>query len=179
MSRIADELYFAPKLRFAELDWTGARLPTQFYQRISGFYLEPAVALARANHAFAAGVLVVCAIDALALLITGSSSVRGRIIAFCRTIPDLASDQNANMFCEHFRNGLVHESRVKKGSEFSVDIRRVAVSDHARLVVNPLFLAQSVSGRLKEYVEALHRDPAAKNAFRKKLKRKFRYELQH
>ena len=73
----------------------------------------------------------------------------------------------------------MHESRVKKGSEFSVDIRRVAVSHHDRLIVNPLFLAQSVADELKDYIETLHRDPVAKKAFRKKLKRKFRYELQH
>src|SRR4051812_14418214 len=103
MSRIADELYFAPSVCFAELDWTGNRLPTQFHQRIAGFYLGPALNLARANHAFAAGVLVVCAIDALALVMTGSTAVTARITAFCSKIPDLAIGQNAAMFCEHFR----------------------------------------------------------------------------
>lgn len=179
MSRIADQLYFAPNVRFADLDWTGVRLPTQFYQRISGFYLKPAIALAQAKHAFASGVLVVCAIDALALLITGSSAVRSRITAFCMKIPDLATKRNADMFCEHFRNGLVHQARVKKGSEFDVDLRRVAISDRERLIVNPLFLAQSVTSLLDAYVDTLHRDPAMKRAFCKKLKRKFRYELQH
>src|SRR6266481_5371770 len=79
VSRIADQLYFAPNVRFADLDWTGVRLPTQFHQRMSGFYLKPAIVLAEAEHAFASGVLVVCAIDALALFTTGSSAVRARI----------------------------------------------------------------------------------------------------
>jgi len=179
MSRIADELYFAPSIRFSELDWTGARLPTQFEQRIAGFYLKPAIALARANHAFAAGVLVVCAIDALALLMTGSNAVTARISAFCTKIPDLAVGQNAAVFCEDFRNGLVHEARVKNGSEFSVDIKSVAVSSHKRLIVNPLLLGETVARLLKDYVAMLQQNPAEKLAFRNKLKRKFQYELQH
>ncbi len=179
MSRIADELYFAPNVRFADLDWTGARLPTQFQQRIAGFYLKPALALAGANHAFAAGVLVVCAIDALALLMTGSSAVTARITAFCTKIPDLAVGNNADMFCDHFRNGLVHEARVKKGSEFSVDIEHLAVASHGRLIVHPGLLAETVTDHLNDFVTGLYHDPAQKLAFRNKLKRKFRYELQN
>jgi hypothetical protein len=73
MSRIAENLSFAPGITFADLDIiNGERLPTQFRQRMAGFYLNPAIDLAVDDHAFAAGVLVVCAIDALALLNAGS-----------------------------------------------------------------------------------------------------------
>src|SRR5262245_34518473 len=119
MSRIADELYFAPGIRFADLDLSGNRLPSQFQCRIAGFYLKPAIDLARSKHAFAAGVLVVCAMDALALLATGSSSVTGRIKSLCQRIPGLDSPEMADIFCESFRNGLVHQARIKNGSEFS------------------------------------------------------------
>src|SRR5262245_48348878 len=142
MSRIADELYFAPGIRFVDLDFRGGHLPEQFSRRISGFYLEPSIALARARKDFASGVLAVCAIDALALVMTGTSSVSARIVGFCRRIPALASDRCATTFCEHFRNGLVHEARVKKGSEFSTDIEQVAALYGGRLVINPLLLSQ-------------------------------------
>jgi hypothetical protein len=177
MSRIADELYFAPGIRFADLYLSGTYLPSQFQCRIEGFYLQPAIDLARSKHAFASGVLVVCAIDALGLLTTGSSSVTGRIKSLCRRISDLDSDEAAEIFCESFRNGLIHQARIKKGSEFSIDIDRLAEFDQGRLVVHPLFLTQAVSRLLKEYVRDLYNNRSAQLTFRNKLKRQFRFEL--
>jgi hypothetical protein len=178
MSRIADTLFFAPGIAFAALDIdTGERLPTQFRQRIAGFYLNPAVDLAAERHAFAAGVLVVCAIDALALFTTGSQTVTGRIIAFCRNIPELADEENARIFCQSFRHGLVHHARVMDGNEFSDRIKQIAVRNGEHLAVNPLLLAKKVLEMLDEYVDGLNRDPEAKAALLKKIKRTFRYEL--
>lgn len=178
MSRIAEELYFAPSVRFADLDWTG-RLPTQFQQRILGFYLNPAVALAEARHVFASGILAVCAIDALSLSVTGSKS-NARITGFCRKyIPELAAEHDAEMFCEHFRNGLVHEARVKDGSEFSTEIDKIVVVRHDYLAVNPRLLSIQVANVLKDYVGFLYKNPPAKLALARKLKRTFRYELEH
>jgi hypothetical protein len=179
MSRIAEILYFAPGVRFSDLDLTGVRLPSQFRLRIHGFYLEPASSLARSGHVFAAGVLVVCALDALAQMKTGSTGVRERITAICRSIPDLAEHDNAAKFCEHFRNGLVHEARIKNGSEFSLEIRRVAVRHRDRLIVNPALLCSHTVRLLDDFVSTLHRDPRAKAGFCKKLKRTFRHELQN
>jgi len=178
MSRIADELYFAPKITFSELDLArGERLPAQFRQRMAGFYLNPAIDLADDLHAFAAGVLVVCAIDALALLLYGSQSVTGRITAYCRKIPELAEEENARMFCQSFRHGLVHHARVMDGNEFSNDIPKIAVRQGDHLAVHPGLLARKVLGMLDEYVAELDRNPAAKAAFLKKIKRTFKYEL--
>lgn len=177
MSRIADQLYFAPGIRFADLDLTGNRLPDQFRQRISGFYLKPAMYLADKRHTFAAGVLVICAMDALALLVTGSNSVGGRIESLCKRIPGLDSDGRSEMFTEDFRNGLVHEARIKNGSEFSLDIDVVAEYRVRRLAVNPLFLAKAVSQLLDRYVSSLYQNRSAQLTFRNKLKRKFRFEL--
>jgi hypothetical protein len=179
MSRIADQLYFAPFVRFADLDWSGARLPLQFQRRIAGFYLEPAVNLAKARHDFASGILVVCAMDALASFMTGSNG-NERIVGFARKhISELAGEPDAEMFCDHFRHGLVHEARVKDGSEFSTEINRIAVVQHNYLVVNPLLLSIRVQKVLEEYVVALYRDPKAKAALARRLKRTFRVELEH
>jgi hypothetical protein len=67
---------------------------------------------------------------------------------------------------------------VKKGSEFSTDIREVAALYGGRLVINPLLLSQSVGAILREYVDSLHHDHAASKAFHRKIRRKFRYELE-
>lgn len=174
MSRIADELYFAPKIKFRDLDLTGKALPKQFRQRIFGFYLEPALILAN-NCAFASGLLVVCAMDALAIYIQGTSD--DRVSAICRKIPELASDENAHIFCECFRNGLVHQGKVKNGCEFSIDIECVAKRIGERLVVNPKLLAEAVLKLLDDYVKFLNRNPQMKTAFTRKIDGAFHIEL--
>jgi hypothetical protein len=180
MSRIRDQLWFAPEVKFADLDWSGTRLPTQFRLRIDGFYLKPAISLAEAGHAFGAGVLVVCALDALAPLITGTTGVRARITGLCRSIPGLDENDNAFIFFEHFRNGLVHEARVKNGSEFSLEITCIAQRRHDRLIVNPRLLSLHASRQILDgFVRSLNRDPDKKKAFCKKLKKTFRYEIQN
>ena len=101
MSRVAEQLYFAPSVRFTDLDWSGERLPLPFQQRIAGFYLEPAVKLAKARHDFASGILAVCAMDALALFMTGSNG-NARITGVTRKhVPEL----------EHFQSLRSHTKR--------------------------------------------------------------------
>jgi hypothetical protein len=175
MSRQADELYFAPNVLFRGLDVkTGRALPSQLRERILGFYLEPALTLVKSSP-FGAGVLVVCAMDALCLFMTGSSG--NRIIGLCRMIPDLASNENAEDFCECFRNGLVHQALVKKGCEFDSDIDTVAVRRGKRLIVNPKKLAEEVVRVLRDHVDFLNKTPHAKAALVRRMRRTFRYEL--
>jgi hypothetical protein len=176
MSRIGDHLYFAPGVRFSQLDLSGLRLPTQFKQRIAGFYLKPAISVA-AENAFAAGLLVTCAIDALAFYNTGSMSVSGRIIAYCKKIPDLAVGENAELFCDKFRHGLVHEARVKDGSEFSTELQQTSLRDGDRLIVNPVRLANDLMPVLDAFIDELYHDLKRTAAFRRKIKRTFSFEL--
>jgi hypothetical protein len=177
MSRLGDCLYFAPGVAFSSLDIRGGRLPDQFFQRIDGFYLQPAIELARNRHDFAAGLMAVCAADALAGFVTGASGTKERMVAFFRHIPGLDERETAELFCEHFRNGLVHDARVKGGSEFSVDIRGVAQRHGDRLAVNPLGLAEGVRRMLAEYRKRLYRDYTEMKSLRARIRRRFKVEL--
>jgi hypothetical protein len=47
--RRKDGLYFAPKIRFIDIDPSAPALPSQWVARIDGFYLQPARVLA-ASH---------------------------------------------------------------------------------------------------------------------------------
>lgn len=66
--RVGDILYFAPGFRFDEVDIDGRRLPEQLNRRFVGSYLEPAKECLEHGFSFAAGVLLVSCIDALARL---------------------------------------------------------------------------------------------------------------
>jgi hypothetical protein len=180
MSRTPEGLCFAPGTTFADLDAAhDYRYPDLFRRRIAGYYLNPAKRLAAKYDAFAAGVLVVCAIDALALMMTSSTSVSGRITAFCRNIPCLSDGDNAEVFCKSFRHGLVHGARIKDDNEFSYEISKIAVRSHGHLAVHPGLLADEVSRILDLFVADLSRDPTEVKAFASKIRRKFHYELSH
>jgi hypothetical protein len=177
MARIGDELYFAPGVPFSAVDLRHGGLPNQFYRRIAGFYLNPAVELAASRHDFAAGLLTVCAADALGGFMTGASGTTERIVGFFRAIRGLENEDVVRLFVDHFRHGLVHEARVKNGGEFSMEVPRVAERRGASLVVNPHLLADAVHARLTEYCARLNKETAELSALKRKIERRFSTEL--
>lgn len=156
---INDVLYFAPGISFKDVAWEGDELPEQFRQRIEGFYLQPAECCIAAEHAFAAGLLVVSCIDALARLKYRSTAVGDRFKKYLKestSVPAAISPR----FYDEIRNGLVHEARLKNGAQFTLDekIDSTATEMADVLLVNPKPLLDEVKKSLKEYVEHLKSD---------------------
>ncbi len=156
--RIGDILYFAPGIRFDDVDLDGPRLPEQFRQRVAGFYIVPSKECADRGHAFAAGALLVSCIDALARIRFGDG-VGERFRKF--VAEELKSFSGAGItqrFYDEFRNGLVHEGRLKNGAQFSLEIAGTVETLDGILVVNPKHLAAEVLSALDCYVVFLQRD---------------------
>lgn len=175
--RIGDILYFAPGIKFSDLDISGRKLPEQFDSRIRGFYLEPVNAMERSGHAFASGLLLVSCIDALARLeLSGGVGAR-----FCTWVRDeLQSFGNieiAHRFYDEFRNGLVHEARIKNGGQFSLEQSKTVDTASGVLSINPQHLADEVSAALHHYIAKLRAEPRACNELLGRLKIDFQYEL--
>ena len=177
MARLGEILLFAPGVPFDDFDRTGQRLPTQLYQRIKGFYVAPAIVLARSKDAFASGLLIVCAMDHLGHLMSGASGSGARFKDCSRLIPDLAEGDTPDVFYEDFRNGLVHGGRVKNASEFKLGLGRVARRHRTRLVVDPLELATAFGGVLKQYIANVYTDPSQHQQLAKRLTKTFHLEL--
>ncbi len=153
--RVGDLLYFAPGIRFDEVDVDGPGLPDQFRQRIKGLHIVPAEECAERQHAFAAGVLLVSCVDALARLRFGNG-VGDRFKRFAREqLKSFASGDLAERFYQEFRNGLVHEARLKEGGQFSLDIGSTVEELKGLLLVNPRLLAVEVHSALDGYVTLL------------------------
>jgi hypothetical protein len=154
--RIEDQLYFAPNILFEDVDFGGGRLPEQFRARIHGFYLGPADACARAGHGFAAGALVLLCVDALARLQTGDKAVGRRFKKFVReNVPSFAGEELAGRLYNDFRNGLIHEGRVKSGAQFSLETGETVKIINGIVLVNPVLLAIEVSSALDRYIDDL------------------------
>ncbi len=176
--RTGDSLYFAPGIRFSEVDLTGIVLSKQFEKRIRGFYLNPVKDLLRNDYGFAAGLILVSSIDALARLQLNSKEVGIRFQTWIQSeIPSFNDPQIAKMFYEHFRNGLVHEARIKNGGEFSLESDSTVIQTPFSLVVNPFFLYREVSDALANFISLIENNEGVRGSFIQTLKNEFTMEL--
>ncbi len=175
--RIGEHLYFAPDITFSNVDTAGVNLPQQVAERIRGFYLVPTRALAEAGHAFASGVMLVAAIDALARLKTGRDDVGGRFRDWCTAHLPSCTDAISERFYKGFRNGLVHEARIKDGGEFSLEARETFKEIGDILSCNPTCLLAEVELALDAYLRILEVDPTKLEALRGRIRDDFAYEL--
>ena len=175
--RIREHLYFAPGVKFADVDIDGRTLADQVAHRVRSFYLQPACALVDAGHAFASGVMIVVAIDALARLQTGRADVGGRFRDWCTANLPSCDAAISRRFYEAFRNGLVHEARIKDGCEFSLEARETFVKIGDILSCNPALLLGEVEAALDAYVRTLEANAAELESLRCRIRQDFGYEL--
>jgi hypothetical protein len=177
---IKEELYYAPDIRFADLDLSGNLLPDQFKTRIHGYYLLPAAQACEAGHAFAAGALLVSCIDALARIRSGNKAVGPRFRNWCeQELPSFRGNQISIRFYDDFRNGLIHEARIKNGGEFTLESNSTVERKDHILSINPLCLLKEVSVALDRYVALLKQNGNERNSFLQKIVSDFAYELNH
>ena len=177
--RIGEHLFFAPGITFANVDTTGTTLAQQVGERIRGFYLRPVRSLVEGGHAFASGVMLVVAIDALARLETGSEKVGERFRDWCTAYLPSCTDPISKRFYEAFRNGLVHEARIKDGGEFSLEIKDTFQEIGDILSCNPMLLLAEVESALAAYIRTLEEDSAQLGAVRDRILKDFAYEFEN
>ncbi|MDB4890453.1 MAG: hypothetical protein JWL61_2308 [Gemmatimonadetes bacterium] len=172
--RFEDGLYFAPGVRFIDLDLSAADLADKWWSRIEGFYLSPARTAADAGAGFASGVLAVSALDAMARIVVGSSQVRVRFKRFANeNLPSFVADEAAEALWDQFRNGLVHEGRIKDGAEFTLEspVTLAQIDDVWR--INPARLIDELTNA----AESLLRDESVREAISMRIAEDFVKEL--
>jgi hypothetical protein len=134
-----------------------------------GFYIEPAEKCVRCGYAFAAGVLLISCIDALARFRFGDGVGR-RFRKFLHQ--ELHFDDGITQrFYDDFRNGLVHEARLKNGGQFFLETAETVSELDGLLLINPDYLAQEVRAALHAYVTFLSQDDRARERLARILKR--------
>ena len=151
--RIGDVVYFSPRFRFSELDLRDTdQLVEAVTDRLLGFYLDPASRLIAAGDAFAAGLLCCTAIDFLALC-SGSKRPEEWLQ---KNIPVFSENgATAVHFWNWFRNGLVHEARVKSFGQFSLDSPKLMAAIGPALVVNPKLLLEAIRTAMAAFFDRL------------------------
>ena len=173
--RIGDIVYFSPNRKFIDLKWDNKDdLVSAFTDRVKGFYLAPAQQLNDAEQAFASGVICVTTIDFLARIQTGEETVGQRIEkwlvdnlpVFAEPDPENQSRKLARRFYEEFRNGLVHEGRIKNGGQFSYDYTDLIKILGPVMIVNPRILLGGISRSFTRYMGNVLSDEFTFQSFR-------------
>ncbi|MCW3131267.1 MAG: hypothetical protein N2V73_00875 [Candidatus Methanospirare jalkutatii] len=176
------ELYYSPSCKFEYLkklidNKEGPELLKCFEERVKELYLEPAYVLIKeANDkksdnssmglVFSAGLICVSAIDFLGRFYFGcpKDEVECRFVGWLlKYMSPPFNALLAKKFYKDFRNGLVHECRIKNGGEFSLNegetIREEVDDNGVRyLVVNPEKLWEKLDDGFKKYLDDLQQD---------------------
>ena len=159
-----------------------------FKDRVRGFYLEPAGKLNDAKNGFAAGVLCITTIDFLARIETGLLNgvgerfekwLKDNIKEFDIQDPDRPSQTLAHRFYDEFRNGLVHEGRIKNAGQFSYEFDELVKVIDSVMIVNPEKLLEAIKKSFNRYMEVVEKEKFAFQAFKCALIRDFRRDVEY
>ena len=178
--RVGDILYFSPKYKFNDLDWDNKEILIKaFRDRVKGFYLEPAKILNKRRHAFGAGVLCVTTIDFLARIMINLEKVGQRIKRWLITNIPSFDETLAQRFYEDFRNGLVHEGRIKNCGQFSYDSNKELIRiENEIMIVNPNMLLEKIIDSFKHYMNKVENNGFTFQQFRCALIRDFQKDVE-
>lgn len=145
------EKWFAPGVRWADVDIDSPDFSQLLVDRFEGFYFGPADFLLDRNHDFAAGVLLLSALDAMARLLTGIEGVGQR---FRTAAEEIGIDRSrVQDFYDMYRNGLLHEGRIKSGACFDQEAKGLLEEINGESVVNPRVLLKAVRAFSNELVD--------------------------
>jgi len=161
--RLGEILFFSPKFRFCDLDLGDpGNVLDAFQDRVRSFYLDPARQLLNQSAAFAAGLVCICCIDFLARY-GPPSRQESRIAEWLeQRIPEFRDEDPADpkrtlakRFTKHFRNGLVHEGRIKRLGQFSLSHKEFIQIVGPAMMVHPGRLLDAVCRGFDEYCREL------------------------
>lgn len=181
--RVEDILYFSPnhKTPYLDLD-DGVILLQAFVERVEEFYLKPAEKLNNEFEAFSKGVLILTAIDFIGdyFIRTGNSD---RIMKFCSGLNSIKKLDKANVISvtkiinNDYRNGLIHEGRIKNMGQFFYGINELIVVGNNNTMINPTVLLNETRERFYEYVDKIENSKEEMFNFKNRFKQRFEDEI--
>ncbi|MDP1973071.1 hypothetical protein [Sediminibacterium sp.] len=179
--RIDDVIYFAPGIRAIDLDFNNReQILEGFKNRIYSYYLLPAEKLNVQEFAFASGVILMATIDAITYYSIGGNNRIKDFMFQCKILDGMPEDRKrlvVKAFDDYFRNGLIHEGRIKNGCQFSYEYGFVYFDD-TFLVINPKMLYNEVTEYFQNYLDTLSKHTGAFTQFYQKFYRQYYPEIQ-
>lgn len=189
MVKINDNYCFSPHFRYEDIDWRdSARVLDAFYDRMMGFYLEPARSVANMSNGsgfFASTLLCAAAVEAMARY-TGTKKNGGKRIAAWleRWVPSFKDpspggrDSLGDLFDGYFRNGLAHNALVKSLGQVTTEIEPPVRVQDAKVLVNPVSLVEAIITGLQNQVAQLCSQSSERERFRQRIVECFHSEIE-
>ncbi len=188
--RIKDAVHFSPNFKVVDVDLSNAdEIIEAFNDRFQHYYFEPARLLNESDnndkYAFAAGTILMTTIDAITKLFwQGQVGERFRRFAF--DLPGLIRNGRddeyksrfAHKFYDNFRNGLIHEGRIKDSGQFSYTYPTLETVQAGALVINPAALYSDIEFIYQQFLDKLSRNATFKANFVSNFKLLFQNEFQ-
>jgi len=181
--KVGDQIFFAPGIRFRDLDLDGTQLPEQYGARIEGYYLTPAQRAAEAGDALASGLITLTAVDAMSRMYFGPNRADKRLVhsdfqSFAQQrLASFAEPETAKILYEKFRNGLVHEARLKDGCQFELQLSRTFDNNGPVSIIDPARLVVEVRAALEVIVCEMKSSQQFRKEFSNCVRREFSFEL--
>lgn len=181
--RVEDILYFSPSYKTPYLDLeNGEELLLAFIERVEEFYFKPAEKLNNEFEAFSKGVITLTAIDFIGDYFIRTSN-SDRIKKFCsglKSIKDLEKNEIISLteiINEDYRNGLIHEGRIKNMGQFFYGINELIVLGNGNTMINPTVLLNETRDRFYEYIEIIKNSKDQMFHFKNRFKQRFEDEI--
>lgn len=176
--KIGEVLYFAPGLAFADIDFSENELPRSYQKRIEGFYLNPAIELVSAGHGFAAGLLALCAIDALGKVEHPENTVGDRFKSYCTArLSSFSDEEDAKLLYDAYRCGIVHEARAKDGAEITLETGSTVTHAPEGIRINPAHLVYEITKAMNEQMDEIVNSEDKRRSFKNYILSQFKEEL--
>ena len=185
--KTGDIVFFSPKYNYSNIDWNDKQIVIDaFKDRIYGFYLNAAYESNKSKQGFAVGLICVATIDFLAKIQFPQERVGNRIEKWlCKYIsefnkPNLENKKKTlgKRFYEEFRNGLVHEGKIKNGGQFSYDFNKIFEIEIGLMKVNPDLFLNKLSKSFDIYIKTLIDNDNKYREFHKVILDEFKEDIE-
>lgn len=178
--RVGDIIYFAPDYKlFQLLTDSPIGIVNAFKKRIEEYYLSPAELLNKNLKAFGAGVLCFTAIDAIAKYEIGGYSGKRFKEWISKNLQDFKTLkwEYIERIYEEFRNGLIHEGRIKNGGQFTYEISKAVVVTDEVILINPKLLLEQLRTAFNIYMSNVKSNPEKQRNLSEEIKKDFNQDL--
>ena len=174
---IENEIYFAPKIPLKDLDLSNKdSLIGAFEKRMSVYFLDAIALLNRQKKAYAAVIIELSLIDAIARYSTKNDSAKNRIMKMLQDEFTVDEKLAKDVF-DYFRNGILHESHIKNSGQLCYKTSKAFELKKGCVIVNPQHFEVGLKNIFQSFIEKLKADETAYKIFHSRMRDDFEEEI--
>lgn len=183
-----DEIYFSKNFEWKSVDINdGIDLANKYNDRIRTLYMDQANLLLSKDefyNSFTAGIILFAVIDCLGTFLTTKKGFKNKLDEFLKESEEFNKLNKVDgiviskMITKCFRNGIIHNSRVKESCQFDYNFdNKLFVLHEDILIINTKHLFELVSVVLNSYIDRVITNEVEMSVFKKTFAIEFESEI--